>query len=121
MIWAIGAFVAYLAFNFQTAGNWRKILLWPFLSVWLVTLCAGCTINRQFVSSELRHPDGTVESSHTRSTTVVAGDARETLAKLAVRNGKTQSIGIAGLDTESQASGTLDALTRLLQAARPVP
>lgn len=81
----------------------------------------GCARMTQRLSTVLEHPDGTVETRTTRTSGWACWDAKQTLDKLKVSNGKTHAVGLAGAEQESNstnAAATLDALTRLLGQLR---
>jgi len=93
-------------------------------TILLLLLLNGCAYTVQKVSTQGTTTNGVVEVRTIKSTAVAWGDARQTIEKLKVSNGKTQSIGLDG--TESNATSTniaanLQALTGLLNALRPTP
>ena len=63
-------------------------------------LCSGCDTITQEVHTQRTLVDGTVEIQSTRSKVSAKWDAKTTIEKLRVTNGKTQSIGLSGLDQE---------------------
>lgn len=86
-----------------------------------VCLLTGCASVTQTLTTTTTHPDGTVEEKQTRSRAWAIWDARNTVEKIRVSNGKTHSIGVAGLDSEASSTNLADnlrALADLLKAAR---
>ena len=63
-----------------------------------------------------------VEIKETRSRALAFWDAKQTIEKLRVSNGKTHNIGLTGADTEATSTNlvpNLHALTDLLKALKP--
>lgn len=90
-------------------------------AVLIVLLCAGCDTIEQEVRTQRTLADGTVEIQSTTSKVRAKWDAKQTIEKLRVTNGKTQSIGISGLEqetTSTNAAGAFRAAAELLKSAR---
>jgi hypothetical protein len=89
----------------------------------LLTLLAltGCARMTQTLSTTTHYTNGIVEIRTSKATGWALWDAKQTLEKLRVSNGKTHSIGLTGVEQEASstnAAATLDAVTRLLQTVR---
>jgi hypothetical protein len=82
-----------------------------------VLVLAGCALNRQNLHSELHHPDGTVETQDTKSSTLAFWDAKDCIQKLRLSNGKTQTIGLTGVDSEATATNVVSTLQKLIDLA----
>jgi hypothetical protein len=87
----------------------------------LSCLLTGCASMTQSLSTTTTSPDGTVEVRESKVSGWAFWDAKQTLDKLRVSNGKTHSIGLTGAEQEASMAATLDALTRLLSTIRPTP
>jgi len=86
----------------------------------LCVLCAlftGCASINQTLDSELRHPDGTVEIKRTQSRATAFWDAKQTLEKLKVSNGKTHSVGLTGVDNESSGTNAVNLIEAIVRGA----
>ena len=91
----------------------------PFLC--LLALACGCDTITQRLTTQRTLADGTVEIQSTYSRVSAKWDAKQTVEKMRVSNGKTQSVGVSGLDQESTTTnlaGNLRALTDLLKEVR---
>lgn len=75
-------------------------------SLFLCLLC-GCSVLRQNLVTEITHPDGSTERQTTHATAYSFWDSKESIAKLHVGNGKTQSIGVTGLEQESSSTNAV--------------
>lgn len=78
----------------------------------------GCASITQKLRTEIHQTNGVVEIKETSSRAVALWDAKQTLEKLRVSNGKTHSIGLASGEQEASSTnlaGNLESLTRLLQ------
>lgn len=87
------------------------------LIAWLSS--SGCARMSQTLSTTLTHTNGTVEIRSSKAAGWAFWDAKQTLEKLRVSNGKTHSIGLTGAEQETSstnAAATLDAVGRLLQS-----
>lgn len=83
----------------------------------IVCLAAGCARMTQTLSSSTVTTNGVVEAKTTKVTAWAVWDAKNTIDKLRVSNGKTHSIGLSDQEQVSHSTNvaaTLDALTRLL-------
>lgn len=82
----------------------------------LAAMVVGCSSIRQTVTSEIKHPDGTVETRISKSTILASWDAKQIVEKLRVSNGKTQGIGIGTVDSETSSTNAVVALDVLIRA-----
>jgi hypothetical protein len=98
-------------------GPSAPIVLLLLLAV-LAYSVAGCAVNRQSLRSELHHPDGIVETQTTKSTTLAFWDAKDCIQKLRLSNGKTQTIGLTGVDSEATATNVVATLEKLVDLAK---
>jgi len=69
----------------------------------------------------LTHPDGTIEERTTKSRALAVWDAKQTVEKLRVSNGKSQSIGIVNADQEASSTNTVVALQALVELLKLLP
>lgn len=82
----------------------------------------GCARMTQTLTTKITQTNGVVEERSSKVSGMAFWDAKQTLEKLRVSNGKTHSIGLTGAEQESATTNmaaSLDALTRLLQTIRP--
>ena len=77
----------------------------------------GCDTIYQRVSTQRTLADGTVEIQTSESRVSAKLDAKGTIEKLRVSNGKTQSIGIAGLEQEATSTNLTRAAVDLMRAS----
>jgi hypothetical protein len=83
-----------------------------------VFLClAGCTVIRQDVITTLEHPDGTIERRELHAKGRAFGDTHQSLSSLRISNGKTQSVGLSGMDQETSATNAVDLIEKIVGAA----
>jgi hypothetical protein len=98
-----------------------ETVLLAILCVDLAFLLVGCAFTTQSIRTEATGTNGIKEVRTTQSRAVAWGDARQVIEKLKLTNGKTQSVGISGLESESTTTNiasNLKALTDLLQALK---
>lgn len=82
-------------------------------------LFMGCASVNQSVRTELQQTNGVVEIRETRNRILAVWDAKQTVEKTKLSNGKTQSIGTSGVESEATNMTTnLRALADLLNALR---
>lgn len=87
----------------------------------LVVLLCGCDTITQRLSTQRTLTDGSIELVSTYSRVSAKWDARQTLDKLRISNGKTHSVGMTGIEQETTTTnlaGNLRALADVLKAAR---
>jgi len=87
----------------------------------VLLLTAGCASVTQTLTTQTVTTNGVIETKTTKSRIAAFWDAKNTIDKLRVSNGKTHSIGIAEAGNESSSTNityTIDALTRLLQSIK---
>ena len=85
-------------------------------------LLAGCARMTQRLTTTVVQPDGQTETKTTRTTAWAFWDAKNSLDKLRVSNGKTHSIGLAGQEQESNStnfSANLNAAAALIHSLKP--
>jgi hypothetical protein len=88
----------------------------------LITLLPGCASINQSLRTETRGTNGIVEIKETRSRALAIWDAKQTIERLRVSNGKTHSVGLHSGENEASSTNTaasLRALTDLLNALKP--
>jgi ABC-type Zn uptake system ZnuABC Zn-binding protein ZnuA len=85
----------------------------------VVAACAGCASVSQSMTERSVDTNGVVTLRETRSNVRAIGDAKNSVEKIRVSHGKTQSIGVSG--SEQEASTPIKDLTELLKAVRPTP
>lgn len=84
-------------------------------------LLSGCARLTQTLSTTITTTNGVLETRTSKATGWALFDSKNSLEKLRVSNGKTHSIGLSGMEQEASttnATATLDAVTRLLQTVR---
>lgn len=82
---------------------------------------SGCAYTTQNIRTETTDQNGVVEVKFTKNRAMAWGDARQTIEKLRLSNGKTQSVGLSGLDetaSTTNVAGNISALTQLLNALK---
>jgi len=83
-----------------------------FLLAWALALgvfLTGCATSRQEITSEIKHPDGTIEHRETKSRATVFWDAKQTLEKVRLSNTpKSHSIGMSSDQQESSGTNAVD-------------
>ena len=81
----------------------------------------GCAYTTQRITTESRGTNGIVEIRTTKNRALAWGDAKQVLDKLKLSNGKTQSVGVSGIDESASTTniaGNLQAVTQLLNALK---
>lgn len=76
---------------------------------------------RQTLTTETRHPDGSVEIKTTTIKATAFWDSRQSLEKLRVSNGKTHSVGLAAMDSDTSSTNIvrgLEALASIIQGLK---
>ena len=87
----------------------------------MLILLTGCAYTTQNIRTETKDKNGVVEVKFTKNRAMAWGDARQTIEKLQLSNGKTQSVGLSGIDesaSTTNVAGNIAALTQLLNALK---
>lgn len=82
---------------------------------------SGCAYTTQRIATESHGTNGLVEIRTTKNRAMAWGDARQTIEKLKLSNGKTQSVGVSELNESASTTNmasNLQALVQLLQALK---
>lgn len=87
-------------------------------------MATGCASVTQTLSTQLKHPDGTVETRETKNSILAWWDAKNEMERLRVSSGKTHSIGITAFEQEATSTNivlSVQALSAIIQGLRPTP
>jgi Flp pilus assembly protein TadG len=83
------------------------------LGIVSVLVVAGCAYNRPVIRTETHGTNGVVTVSETSARTFALWPATSDLANQKLANGRTQSIGTAGLEQSGGATNVVEALRAL--------
>lgn len=83
----------------------------------LLALACGCDTITQRLTTQRTLADGTVEIQSTYSKVSAKWDAKQTVERLRVSNGKTQSVGVSGLDQEATSTNATHLIEAVVGAA----
>lgn len=98
-----------------------KITFWCFVIALIAAALAGCASINQTVRTEIRQTNGIVEVRETHSKVIALWDSNQTIDKLKVTNGKTQTIGVDGIDGNASSTNIvagLEAMARIVQGLK---
>jgi hypothetical protein len=80
-------------------------------------LVSGCARIKQTIRTTSTDTNGVVETRETTSQLSTLFDSKQSVEKLRLSNGKTQSIGVTGVDQESSATNLVHIIDAVISAA----